>query len=81
MLRTALCAVHFLGRQNSVVHVCLAQLLEAAVDADRLAAERGALASSAAGAAERVAAAEGELAAVRRRLSQAEAFFGWSPQQ
>ncbi len=46
------------------------QLLASAVEGDRAHAERAALAAGAAGAVQREAAALGELAAVRRRLSQ-----------
>lgn len=47
------------------------QMLNFAVEADRQAAERSVLAGIATGAAEREAEAQGELAAVKRRLSQA----------
>ena len=53
------------------------QVLAAAVEADRAHAERAALAAGAATAAQREAAALGELAAVRRRLSQVHPRHEW----
>lgn len=49
----------------------LVQMLSCAVEADRQAAERSVLAGIATGAAEREAETQGELAAVKRRLSHA----------